>query len=53
MVNRVMNLPEVREKLLAVGLEPMTSTPEQFSAFIAAEIPRWGRLVQASGAKLD
>jgi tripartite-type tricarboxylate transporter receptor subunit TctC len=52
-VNRVMNLPEVREKLLAIAVEPMTTTPEQFSAFIAAEVPRWARLVQASGAKLD
>jgi len=52
-VNRVMNLPEVREKLLAAAFEPMASTPEQFSALIAAEIPRWARLVQASGAKLD
>jgi tripartite-type tricarboxylate transporter receptor subunit TctC len=52
-VNRAMNLPEVREKLLAVAVEPMTATPEQFSAFIAAEIPRWARLVEVSGAKLD
>jgi tripartite-type tricarboxylate transporter receptor subunit TctC len=52
-VNRVVNLPEVREKLLAVAVEPTTATPEQFSAFIAAEIPRWARLVQTSGAKLD
>jgi len=52
-VNRVMNLPEMREKLQAVAVEPMTATPEQFSAFIAAEIPRWARLVQASGARLD
>ena len=52
-VSRVMNLPEVREKLLAVAFEPVTATPEQFSGFIAAEIPRWARLVQASGAKLD
>jgi tripartite-type tricarboxylate transporter receptor subunit TctC len=52
-VNRVVNLAEVREKLLAVAIEPTTTTPEQFSAFIAAEIPRWARLVQASGAKLD
>jgi len=52
-VNRAMNLPEVREKLAAVAFEAVTATPEQFSAFIAAEIPRWARLVQASGAKLD
>src|SRR5262245_25070941 len=52
-VSRVMHLPEVREKLLAAGVEPVTATPEQFSALIAAEIPRWARLVQASGAKLD
>ena len=49
----MVNLPEVREKLLAVAVEPTTSTPEEFSAFIAAEIPRWARLVQASGAKLN
>jgi len=52
-VNRVMDLPELREKLLASAVEPTTTTPEQFSAFIAAEIPRWARLVQACGAKLD
>src|SRR5262245_7745749 len=51
--NRWVNRAEVRGKLQAVAVEPMASTPEQFSALIAAEIPRWARLVQASGAKLD
>ena len=50
---RASTLPEVRERLLAVAVEPMAATPGEFAAFIAAEIPRWARIVQASGAKLD
>jgi len=47
---RIMALPEVRDRALAVGAEPSTGTPEAFAAFIAAEIPKWGRVVKASGA---
>jgi len=47
---RIMALPEVRDRALAVGAEPSTGTPEAFAAFIAAEIPKWERVVKASGA---
>ena len=47
---RIMALPEVRDRALAVGAEPSTGTPEAFAAFIAAEIPKWERVVRASGA---
>ncbi len=50
---RIMALPEVRERALAVGAEPSTSTPEAFAAFIAAEIPKWERVVRASGARAN
>jgi tripartite-type tricarboxylate transporter receptor subunit TctC len=48
-----MALPEVRDRALAVGAEPSTTTPEGFAAFIAAEIPKWERVVKASGAKAN
>jgi tripartite-type tricarboxylate transporter receptor subunit TctC len=47
---RIMALPEVRDRALAVGAEPSTGTPEAFAAFITAEIPKWERVVKASGA---
>jgi len=45
--------PEVRERLLALGVEPLTSTPEQLVAFVKSEIAKWGRIVRISGAKAD
>jgi tripartite-type tricarboxylate transporter receptor subunit TctC len=45
--------PDVRERLLALGVEPVTSTPEQFAAFVKSEIAKWGRIVKISGARAD
>ena len=45
--------PEVRERLANIGMDAITSTPEEFAAFIAAEIAKWTPLVKASGAKVE
>jgi len=45
--------PEMRERLLAMSLKPLSGTPEQFAAFFAEEMTRWARVVKASGAKAD
>jgi tripartite-type tricarboxylate transporter receptor subunit TctC len=50
---RGLAVPEVRERLLAVGLEAVTGTPEQLGAFVKSEIAKWGRVVRLSGAKAD
>lgn len=47
----VVAMPHVREKMIAIGLEPISSTPEQFGQFIKDEIPRWAKLLQISGVK--
>jgi len=44
---------EVRDVLLNQGIEPAGDTPEQFAAFIDAEVKKWSRAVKASGAKID
>jgi tripartite-type tricarboxylate transporter receptor subunit TctC len=46
-------VPETQEKLISLGLDPVTSTPEQAATFIKSEIDRWGKLVKQSGAKLQ
>ena len=44
---------EVKEQFIAQGAEAMASTPERFGTFIKSEIERWGKVVKASGAKVD
>jgi tripartite-type tricarboxylate transporter receptor subunit TctC len=50
-IGRIMQVPEVREKMLAQGFEPVGDTPAQFKKFIGEEIPRWEKVVKAAGIK--
>jgi uncharacterized protein (DUF1501 family) len=47
------NLPAVRQRLLDLGFEIVANTPEQFSAFQAAEIERWRKVVKQKGVTPD
>jgi len=40
--------PDVRERFISQGVEPVGSTPEQYAAFIEAEIPRWAEAARAA-----
>ncbi len=50
---RVMNLPDVREKLTALGLDVAAGSPESLANLIQAETLKWAKVVKESGAKLD
>ena len=52
-VAKILNSPEMREKLVVQGAEPAPMTPEQFAAFVQSEIPKYAKIVKASGAKVD
>ncbi len=43
----------MRKQLAGVGIEPAASTPEEFAALIRSEIPKWARIVKASGAQVE
>lgn len=45
--------PKVIDQLAAVAMESVNNSPEEFTAFIKAEIAKWGKVVKASGAPID
>ena len=48
---RVLNLPELKERLAGEGMTVVASTPEQFAAFLARETVKYNRIIQAAGIK--
>jgi tripartite-type tricarboxylate transporter receptor subunit TctC len=52
-VRRILQLPEVRERLRGDGIEPNQLDPRAFTEFMAAEVKRWGPVIRASGASVD
>jgi tripartite-type tricarboxylate transporter receptor subunit TctC len=45
--------PEVRQRLVELGAEPVGSSPEETAAHIRSEISKWARVVKESGARVD
>jgi tripartite-type tricarboxylate transporter receptor subunit TctC len=45
--------PDMRERIRAQSLDLWTSTPEEFAAVLKADLARWGKVVKASGARVD
>ena len=52
-LKKALQNPEVKEKLAQQGAEPLGSTPEEYGAYIAKEIDRWGKLVRQARVKVD
>jgi tripartite-type tricarboxylate transporter receptor subunit TctC len=50
---RIHALPDIRERYEALGVEPATNTPAQFSAFIREDAERFAKLLKAAGVKAD
>jgi tripartite-type tricarboxylate transporter receptor subunit TctC len=52
-IAKIVALPDIKEKLAAMGFDPVANTPEQFAAYINAEIIRWGKVVREANLKVD
>ena len=52
-VVRLLYTAEMRERLALLGAEPIGNKPNEFAAFIKAEIPKYAKVIKASGAKVD
>ena len=52
-INKAMKLPDVRERFIALGADPATSSAEEFSALIRDEFARWSKLIRAADIKAE
>lgn len=52
-INRILKQPDVNSSLTRQGAEVLGGTPQEFAAYIKAEIPKWTKVVKDSGARPD
>ena len=52
-LTKVLDAPDTKDKLGAVGCEPFKSTPEQFAALVKDDLLKWAKIVKDSGATVD
>ena len=50
---KILQTPEIRDRLTSEGAEPVGNTPAEFTAFLKTDIARWAKVIKAAGAKLD
>jgi tripartite-type tricarboxylate transporter receptor subunit TctC len=50
---KAMAVPDIREKLIAQGTEPVGTTPEEFGAFMKSETAKWALVIKAANIRAD
>lgn len=53
LVARAAHAPDIRQRLIEQGAEPVGNSPEEFSRLLRAEVATWAEVVKASGARAD
>ena len=52
-INKLLQLPEVKERLAALGVETLGGTPEQFAQLIREDTVKWAKVVADAGIRID
>jgi tripartite-type tricarboxylate transporter receptor subunit TctC len=52
-INKALAAPDIVERLSKIGMDPATSTPEEFARIVASDYAKWGPIVKASGFTAD
>jgi tripartite-type tricarboxylate transporter receptor subunit TctC len=52
-INEALAMPDVRQRVLASGLDPWVLSPQAMSAFVREEIARWKALIRETGVKVQ
>ena len=53
-LKRIMQLPDVQERLATLGYEIIPpTTPQKIAAYIEAEIPKWAKVIKDAGIRAD
>jgi tripartite-type tricarboxylate transporter receptor subunit TctC len=52
-VVKALNSPDVRERLVGLGSDPVGSTPEEFGAYVKTELARWGKVIRDNNIRSE
>ena len=52
-IRRILHAPDMKSRMQAQGMDPVASAPEEFDAYIRAELARWTKVVRDAGIKPD
>jgi tripartite-type tricarboxylate transporter receptor subunit TctC len=52
-IEKIVDLPDIRDKMVQLGAEPRYMNPEQLTSFVSVESPKWGKLIRESGVSTD
>jgi tripartite-type tricarboxylate transporter receptor subunit TctC len=50
---KILQTPDIRDRLTSEGAEPVGNSPAEFAAFLKTDIARWAKVIKQAGAKLD
>jgi len=50
---KVIRTPEITDRFLKAGVDPVAGTPEAFSGYLKSEVGRWAKVIQDAGIKAD
>ena len=50
---KAVNDPEIKQKLITAGIDPLQSTPQEMADYIAAETAKWTKVIKTAGIKLN
>jgi tripartite-type tricarboxylate transporter receptor subunit TctC len=48
-IRKMLEMPELRQRLIEQGADPASSTPEEFGTLVKSDLARWARVVKATG----
>jgi tripartite-type tricarboxylate transporter receptor subunit TctC len=52
-VDRILRLPDIKERLAVLAFDYTPNTPQQFAEYVRKEVAKWGKVVKDSGARVD
>lgn len=53
LIDRIVQLPDVRERMAGEGMEPAGGSPERFREVLKSDIAKWQKVVNTAGIKLE
>jgi tripartite-type tricarboxylate transporter receptor subunit TctC len=52
-IQKIVQLPEIKERYLALGLDPVSTTPDEMATFMRQQQERYGSIIKSQGIKVE